>query len=306
MPWTIEAGIASVDGMSPFSAGPVLKFTRISLALIALGDFAQAQTAPVTTGKTPAKTTANTAVATKPADAKEIVPPPTKSASPFQFDIGVPVWGSEISGTVGVKGISGHTYVSFGQLWDHLDAVAPLTMDARYQKWGLHVDGQYAKLAEQFDTRDILFNSGTVTMEQAFANFNVNYEVFKNQRTTVRASLGGRYNYMSLGGTLTSRFPNVIKDRQIDGDVQWVDPVIGTTAKVHVYKPFSLLFLGDVGGFGVGSHLTYQFFGGGEVQLTRNLNMNLGYRYLYTNYSEGGNTYKADMSGPQLTVGVNF
>jgi hypothetical protein len=64
--------------------------------------------------------------------------------------------------------------------------------------------------------------------------------------------------------------------------------------------------LGDVGGFGVNSHITYQFYGGGELQIARHFYMDLGYRYLYTDYASGGFTYNVDMKGPEITFGGNF
>ncbi len=246
--------------------------------------------------------------------APNLAPPPAK-ASPFQFDIGAPLWSSAISGTMGFKGYTAHAYVSFSDLWNHIDYVVPLTMDAHYQKWGFHLDGQYVKLSAPLDPRGVLYKSGDVTMEQAFANFNLNYKVVDTSRFSLNTSIGGRYNYLNLGGTLQGRYIQgdhhfhkgyQVPDQSADGNVEWVDPILGVTASVQICKPVSLQFLADVGGFGVGSHITYQFFAGPQVQIARNFYGNVGFRYLYTNYSEGGNVYNVDMSGPQMTFGVNF
>ena len=251
----------------------------------------------------------STAVKQKVSDPKEITPvvaEQPKSASPFQFDIGLPTWGSAINGTVGIKGVSGGIHESFSSLWDHLDWVAPLAIDARYQKWGFHVDGQIVQLAETFNTRGVIYLSGTLKMQQAFANFNVNYQVVDNDRWKINTSIGGRYNYLSLSGNLQSRFPAVRPNLDETGSTSWVDPILGVDTTVHIYKPLSFEILEDVGGFGVGSHITYQFYGAANVQLTRRMFMDVGYRYLYTNYSENGNTYNVAMKGPQLTFGANF
>ncbi len=245
----------------------------------------------------------------KSQDPKEITPvlaEPTKSTSPFRFDIGVPAWSSAIVGTTGIKGFSGHINVPFSTLWDHVDTVVPLALDAHYNKWGFHIDGQYVKLSEHFQTDEILFSSGTLTMEQAFANFNLNYQVLDTDRWNVESSIGGRYNYLSLAGTLQTKHPLIVPNKDESGNTSWVDPIIGTNATVHIYKPFSLQMLGDVGGFGVGSHITYQFYGGGKIQIARYFYTELGYRYLYTNYSSAGNTYNVAMKGPQITFGANF
>ncbi len=85
-----------------------------------------------------------------------------------------------------------------------------------------------------------------------------------------------------------------------------VDPIIGINASVQIAKPWALVFRGDVGGFGVGSNLNYQLFGATEVQVTRHFHIQTGYRYLYTDYSSGENSYKIDMSGPQIEFWLDF
>lgn len=274
-------------------------FLQITCLILAADGIATAQTA------------GNSAAATqgKAADPKEIAPvvaPPPQSASPFQFDIGIPAWSAGINGTTGFKGVSGDINLLFSSIWDHMDYVAPLTMDARYQKWGFHVDGQFVQLSQTFNTRGLLYLSGTVQMQQAFANFNVNYQVLDTERWKLNTSIGGRYNYMSLSGTLHSRFPAIRPDIDESGSVSWVDPVLGVDTTVQLYKPLSLHMVSDVGGFGVGSHITYQFYGAPRLQIARNFYSELGYRYLYTNYSENGTVYNVAMKGPQITFGLNF
>jgi hypothetical protein len=230
----------------------------------------------------------------------------TASESPFKFRVGIPAWASGVSGDVGVRGVSGHFDVPFSSLFNHLDAIAPLSMDASYGKWGVHLDGQYVKLSENFSTQGTLFESGTLEMEQAFANFNINYRVVDSAPFTLVALVGARYNYLSLHGTLQSARPRLIENQDESGNVSWADPILGLNAKVQVAKPVALVFTGDVGGFGAASDLTYQLFGGAEVQLTRCFYTRTGYRYIYTDYSQGGSTYKMEMSGPEMEFGFNF
>jgi hypothetical protein len=274
------------------------------LSLVLSAGIATAQS----TGVAASQATSSTAAKSNdPKDLKEITPQlAPKSTSPFQFDLGLPTWASGINGVAGVKGVQGNVYQSFSSIWNHLDYVIPLAMDARYQKWGFHVDGQIVQLEQTFNTRGLLYLSGTLRMQQAFCNFDLDYRVLDTGRWQVDPYIGGRYNYMSLSGNLNSRFPALVPNISETGSTSWVDPILGVNTKVHIYKPLSFLMLGDVGGFGVGSHITYQFYGAGEVQVTRNIYMDLGYRYLYTNYSSGGFTYNVDMKGPELTMGANF
>ncbi len=267
----------------------------------------------ISAGLAMAQTTNSGGTASKPSakanDPKEITPVVAEkpvSSNPFSFDVSIPTWASAINGVTGVKGVTGNVNQSFSSIWDHLDYVVPLAFDVRYQKFGFHVDGQIVQLAQTFNTRGLLFLSGTLKMQQAFCNFDLDYRVLDTDRWQIDPYIGGRYNYLSLSGNLNSRFPKVIPNFNANGSTSWVDPILGLNTKAHIYKPFSLIMLGDVGGFGVASHITYQFYGAGEVQLAKHVYMDLGYRYLYTNYNSGGFTYNVDMKGPELTIGGNF
>jgi hypothetical protein len=211
-----------------------------------------------------------------------------------------------MSGDIGVRSTVGHIDVPFSSLWKNLDAIAPGSADVQYGKFGFHVDGQYAKLATNLNPKGRLIQSGTVELEQAFANFSVSYRVVDDGTFTVDPYIGGRFTYYRLHGVLESAHPRLFPSIDETGSTDWTDPVIGVSARAHVYKPFSVFFTGDVGGFGVASHLTGQAYGGGEVQITRCFYMDLGYRYIYDNYSSSRAEYKINMYGPQITFGLNF
>ena len=46
------------------------------------------------------------------------------------------------------------------------------------------------------------------------------------------------------------------------GTLEWVDPFVGLRVRHQLSPGSELQFLGDVGGFGVGSDFTWQLFGG--------------------------------------------
>lgn len=86
----------------------------------------------------------------------------------------------------------------------------------------------------------------------------------------------------------------------------WTDPYIGVGGCYKLTKPFYLTGKADVGGFGVGSEVTVQAYGGLGYQATRNIYAELGFRGLYYDYDSGGYLYKVWTYGPQITVGVTF
>ena len=249
-----------------------------------------------------------TAPTSDPKDIKSIATaqPPPPSKSPVQFRMGIPVWALGLSGEVGVKNVDSHINVDFDQIWRHLDGIVPLSADLRVEKFGFHIDGQWVKLGANLSPSGALLQSGSLELQQAFANFDLNYRLVDTDMFTVDPFIGGRFQYLSLSGTFESARPRLIPNVDASGDTEWVDPILGVEARMRVWKPLSIVFHGDVGGFGVASHLTDQLYGGVDLQITRCFFMDAGYRYIHTNYTSGGAAYKVDMKGPQLMFGFNF
>jgi hypothetical protein len=86
----------------------------------------------------------------------------------------------------------------------------------------------------------------------------------------------------------------------------WFDPFIGMRGRYNFCKPCYLTAEGDVGGFGIGSEVTCQAYGGIGCQITRNIFSEVGYRLLYTDYDTTSLIYQVAMHGAQITVGLSF
>jgi hypothetical protein len=86
----------------------------------------------------------------------------------------------------------------------------------------------------------------------------------------------------------------------------WWDPYVGVRARLNLSTAFYLAAKADIGGFGIGSDLTWQASGALGCQLTRSIHAELGYRYLYTDYNKDGFLYEVSQSGLEITVGINF
>jgi len=86
----------------------------------------------------------------------------------------------------------------------------------------------------------------------------------------------------------------------------WFDPYFGLAGRYNLNGPFYLTAKADIGGFGVGSQLTWQGYGALGCQFTRRVYSEVGYRYLYAHYQHGDFLYDAATRGAQITVGVVF
>ncbi|MGV3635047.1 MAG: hypothetical protein ACO1NY_11925 [Pseudorhodoplanes sp.] len=98
------------------------------------------------------------------------------------------------------------------------------------------------------------------------------------------------------------------------GDITWVDPLVGLRLR-HQFTPgHELTLSGDIGGFGVGSDLSWQAVGAYRFAFAKAYGADwsgmIGYRALYADYSKGsGNTlYQFDMlqHGPIVGVSARF
>jgi hypothetical protein len=258
---------------------------------------------------------------------KESPPLETKSLEtppPVEFRIGIPGWMPGLSGDFGVRGLVTDQDVKFSDILKRLDMIAVGSLYARYHRWEIFADGQYIKLSDTAQLRGILFESARVSLKSAFAEGFLGYRLINCENGFLSVFAGARYNYMQ--GDFHLRGAR-LASRRASGSTDWVDPVIGTAGKIHVWKPISLWAEGDVGGFDANgdsafaltlrgvrpvreqvssSDWSYQVQGGIEIQTTRWMWSRIGWRYLKYDYRSGGFTNKTDMSGPYSETGINF
>ena len=67
----------------------------------------------------------------------------------------------------------------------------------------------------------------------------------------------------------------------------WIDPIVGARVKAPTGKGWSIEGYGDVGGFGIGSDLTWCLTGRVNWQVSRSIGIGAGYRVLYQDYETG-------------------
>jgi outer membrane autotransporter protein len=86
----------------------------------------------------------------------------------------------------------------------------------------------------------------------------------------------------------------------------WFDPFIGLRGRYNLTKALYLTAEADVGGFGVGSEITWEAYAALGCQITRNIYSEVGYRYLYLDYDTTSFIFQGSFRGAQITAGINF
>lgn len=244
----------------------------------------------------------------------------------IEVRIGLPGWTAGVNGDAGVKGIVTKQDLSFTDILNHLDMIGSGSVYFRYHRWELFADGLYLKLSDTADLRGILFDSARVSLKQAFSEQFLGFRLINCEDGFLSIFAGARWNYMQ-GDLHLRRGIIARRGRRFSGDIDWADPVVGLGGRLRLYKAFSLYGSGDVGGFDVNSDSaftlgraggrpafvpasssdwSYQAQGGLEIQTTRWMWSQLGWRYLKYDYVSGGFTNKTDMNGPFIQSGINF
>ena len=90
------------------------------------------------------------------------------------------------------------------------------------------------------------------------------------------------------------------------GDQWWIDPIIGLRGQINLTRWLFLAAQGDVGGFGVGSQITWNTQATVGINFTRNVFAELGYRFMYVDYNKNNFLYQMNSFGLFSSIGVKF
>ncbi len=95
-------------------------------------------------------------------------------------------------------------------------------------------------------------------------------------------------------------------DRTVSRTDDWWDPYIGLRGRFNLNDKFYLTAKGDIGGFGVGSDLTWTAEAALGCQITRSIFAEVGYRALGVDLDKDGLIMDTVTHGPQVTLGITF
>jgi len=242
--------------------------------------------------------------------------PAVPDSEKWEFGIVPYFWGTQIDSRVTVKGYDATSTTYFSDIWDNLDGAFLVHMEAmKGGKWGFFVDAIYLKVQDEGEfkraralrpdppTRELTF-----TTESWIVEFGGMYRLGKwpmegkpGQAVTLDGLVGGRYWDMSMDLDTSTRI-------HPSGSDQWVDPFIGAQVKVDITKQLSFILRGDIGGFGVGSQISYNGFALFGYSFTPNFTALLGYRALYIDYKKSSSDFRAKetFQGPIAGLAIIF
>ena len=231
------------------------------------------------------------------------------------------IWALGLDGDATVKGVSGSINASFVDIMEESDSI--FAYNGRFEAvngdWTIQLTPTYIKIGAddnditntsiKFDATSTLAIVET-TLLYRVAEWPVSANQSLRQTISFEPLLGGRYTYMK--GKLDFR-GGPFGGSSVDQDKDWFDPFVGGRFKVTLAERLSLSLRGDIGGFGVGSDVTWQtvgLIGYGFDLFGREASVIAGYRALHQDYESGSGRDKFEwdmtMHGPVLGMSVRF
>jgi hypothetical protein len=193
-------------------------------------------------------------------------------------------------------------------LFDSFKFAATGRAEARKGNAILTLDFNYTDLGENVQT-DI--GAGVdVRFKQLILEFGGGYHLLDWSLTgegkpslSVDFLAGGRYVDLDTGITIE----NLV---DVDRSEDWLDPFLGPRLRLDIIDRLSVTVRGDIGGFGIGSHFTWNMVTLLAYQVSQRISTGVGYRILDIDFSEGKGSDKfrfdVQMRGPMLGFAIHF
>lgn len=181
--------------------------------------------------------------------------------------------------------------------------------EARKDRWALLLDAVYLKLSDKGGvTGPLGFSSidGQAEVTQQLYALAGAYRVTEGTRA-VDVVGGLRYNSVKWDVNITASVPVVpVGARRFAETKRWVDPYLGVRLRQPMSERWSLGAYADVGGFGLGSGLSWQAIVGADYAFTPRVSGKIGYRHVYNDYDDDGFTFDVASSGIYAGVGLRW
>jgi opacity protein-like surface antigen len=230
----------------------------------------------------------------------------------WSFEVTPYLWATGLDGTLAVTsrpqaGIA--VEQSFSDLFKILDFAAAGSFEARHGRWGVLFDAVYFRVS---DTASVTGPRGFVTLAADGMITQQMYTLLASYRVSDGSSqvdLFGGLRYASVQGDveLQATLPQLpLAGRSFGQKEHWVDPIIGARIRQPLGERWTLVGYADIGGFGVGSDLSWQLMAGANYAFSPDVIGKLGYRVVAFDYSEASFAYDIRFAGPYLGLGFRW
>jgi hypothetical protein len=234
------------------------------------------------------------AVATPATPASPQVGEPT---SDWHFALSPYLWLPGVHGAVGAHGHAVGVHATPGDLLSNFRFGLMGLFDTRYKRIVLPVDMMWIRLS---DSRGIPLTDEEISAKLNGSEFiltpKIGYRLIDTEMIKVDALTGFRYWYFGQ----SVKFNPSVTGLNFSSSQNWVDPLVGGRILANLSPKILVTIAGDVGGWGAGSQLDYQFGALLGYRIKPTVVLQAGYRYLSVDYRSGGTIINLITSGAVL------
>lgn len=175
--------------------------------------------------------------------------------------------------------------------------------ELRHGRFGLLGDLLYLGLEQDIETRNVAFLGGRARVNSTIGNILGLYRVVDLPGQSVDIGAGVRiWNSDTKLSLNSGLLPGVIKK----SSVSWADPLLAARYHRTLSERFGLTVYGDIGGFDLGSILTWQVSGMVDYRATESITLSAGWRYLTFNKKQDDFRLDLGFNGPFIAATFRF
>lgn len=226
------------------------------------------------------------------------------AASEFEYDVTLYGWLAGIGSRIDTVRGPVTSDLSFGDILEDLDGAFMGVFEARRGRMIFLADLQYtATASDEGPPFGVLFSGTTTETQLSIASAFVLYRQIDRPELTLDLGAGLRYADVNIGVTLQG---GTLPTQSILVDDAWVDPVLALRFARRLSDTWQMTGFFDVGGFGMGSDLSWQALVGFTYQINDRWSARAGYRHLHIDRSNNARGYELDLSGPIIGATYRF
>jgi opacity protein-like surface antigen len=232
----------------------------------------------------------------------------------WQFEFTPYLFAASVDGTTGLRGVTADINISLERLVSHLDSVFMGIVEARSGAWAFAFEAFYIRLEHEGSSSwrgpgGIGSATGDldIGIKQQFYQPSLSYRLTDGP-TKFDLIGAARFTQIDTEFNLAVTTGGVLPGgaRSLRGRESWWDPVVGAYMAVPFAENWTMTGYVDIGGFGLGSDITYQALAGVNWQFARNFSAKAGYRYLYQDYEQDGFVWDTALKGFYAGLGIRF
>jgi hypothetical protein len=224
---------------------------------------------------------------------------PAASGAGSAFSIAPYLWAAGIDGDVRAgRAASTPVNADFGDILENLEAGLMIAGEAWFSpEWGVLGDLAWMDLATDA-TGPLGAASVRATNELWHGQVSAAWRPARQNGAVVDV----------LGGVRWIDVESGLQTNVVSASVgeAFLDPVVGLRATVPIGSNFQLMTQADVGGFGVGTDLSYQLVAVFGWQFSQHAGIGLGWRHLAMDFDEEDLAMDVAFTGPLLGMRISF